>query len=151
MKKSKELYSKILEQLELGNTLASICRSKDMPSLSTVHEWTKKDSKFKDQILDARRLGAMSWLDWMMDLLTKECEPQQVQWNRERLHHARWMASKLVSVFGDKQTVVNEGDPIIKVLWKEEEVVNDPSTEHKQDEHAHALRTSEHNGKKTIQ
>lgn len=151
MKKSKELYSKIFEQLELGNSLASICKKKDMPGLSTVHEWMKKDSKFKDQILDARRLGAMTWLDWMQDLLTQEVEPQQVQWNRERLHHARWMASKLVSVFGDKQTVVNEGDPIIKVVWKEEESQDDPSTEQKADDHAHAIRGSNNNEKKSIQ
>ncbi len=151
MKKSKELYLKIVEQLELGNSLASICKGKEMPGLSTVHEWMKKDSKFKDQILDARRLGAMTWLDWMMDLLTQECEPQQVQWNRERLHHARWMASKLVSVFGDKQTVVNEGDPVIQVLWKEDNAVNVPSTEQKADEHAHTIRTSEHSKKKSIQ
>jgi len=151
MKKSKALYLKIIEQLELGNSLASICKKKDMPGLSTIHEWMKSDQKFKEQILDARRMGAMTWLDWMQDLLTQECEPQQVQWNRERLHHARWMASKLVSVFGDKQTVVNEGDPIIKVVWKEEETVDHPSTEQKQDDHAHALRSSEHNEKKSIQ
>ena len=58
MKKSKELYSKIVEQLELGNSLASICKAKEMPGLSTVHEWMKKDQKFKEQILDARSLDA---------------------------------------------------------------------------------------------
>lgn len=142
MKKSKAIYAKLIEQLELGNSLSSICKKKDMPGLSTVHTWMKEDQKFKEEVLDARRMGAMTWLDWMQDLLTQEVEPQQVQWNRERLHHARWMASKLVSIFGDKQTVVNEGEPVIQVIWKE-----DGSTSDKQEDLAHTTRTSEDNEK----
>lgn len=138
MKKSKDTFNKIIDKLELGNSLSSICRSKEMPGLSTVHTWMKEDQKFKDKILDARRLGAMTWLDKMQDLLDQDVEPTAVQWNRERLHHARWMASKLVSIFGDKQTVINEGDPVIKVIWHE-----DPSTADKQEDLAHTSRTSE--------
>jgi hypothetical protein len=48
------------------------------------------------------------------------------------------MAAKLISTFGDKQTVVNEGDPIIKVIWQD-----DASTEDKPKDLAHATRSSE--------
>lgn len=148
MKKSKDTYNKIIDQLELGNSLSSICRSKEMPGLTAVHTWMKQDQKFKESILDARKMGAMTWLDKMQDLLDTDVEPTKVQWNRERLHHARWMASKLVSVYGDKQTVVNEGDPVIQVIWKEEKIVedkslNDPSTGDKEKEYANATRTSD--------
>ena len=137
MKKSKEVLKQLIEQLELGKTLSSICRQKAMPGLTTVHTWMKNDDKFKNELLDARRMGAITWLDKMQDLLDQEVEPQQVQWNRERLHHARWMASKLVSVFGDKQTVENVGDPMIKIVW------DDGSKQDKEKDHAHALRSSE--------
>jgi hypothetical protein len=50
--------------------------------------------------------------------------------------------SKLVNVFGDKQTVVNEGDPVIQVVWKE-----DGSTADKQADLAHTTRSSEKNEK----
>jgi hypothetical protein len=48
------------------------------------------------------------------------------------------MAAKLISTFGDKQTVVNEGDPIIKVIWQD-----DASTEDKPNDLARTTRSSE--------
>ncbi len=136
MKKSKEIFSRIIEQVELGTTLTQVCKSKDMPGLTTVHTWMKQDQKFKEQLLDARRIGAMVWLDKMQDMLDQDTEPTKVQLLRERLHHARWMASKLISIFGDKQTVENIGDPIIKVIW------DDGSLERKESGLAHASRSS---------
>ena len=143
MKKSKSILDKILQRLELGETLVSICRAEGMPGQSTVNTWMREDEKFRTKILDARRMGAMVWLDKCQELLDQEVEPQKVQWYREKLHHARWLVSKLVAVFGDKQTVVNEGDPIIKVVWKEEEVDNLPSTADKQADLAHTIRSSD--------
>jgi hypothetical protein len=142
MKKSKNILQNILQKLELGETLVSICRDKDMPGQSTVNTWMREDDKFKDKVLDARRMGAMVWLDKCQELLDQEVEPQKVQWYREKLHHARWLVSKLVNVFGDKQTVVNEGDPVIQVVWKE-----DGSTADKQADLAHTTRSSEKNEK----
>lgn len=126
MKKSENIYKQIIEAVELGTTLTQVCRSKDMPGLTTVHTWMKQDQKFKEQLLDARRIGAMVWLDKMQDMLDQDTEPTKVQLLRERLFHARWMASKLVSVFGEKKTVENVGDPLIKIVW------DDGSSEDKQ-------------------
>ena len=126
MKKSENIYKQIIEAVELRTTLTQVCRSKDMPGLTTVHTWMKQDQKFKDQLLDARRIGAMVWLDKMQDMLDQDTEPTKVQLLRERLFHARWMASKLVSVFGEKKTVENVGDPLIKIVW------DDGSSEDKQ-------------------
>ena len=126
MKKSENIYKQIIEAVELGTTLTQVCRSIDMPGLTTVHTWMKQDQKFKDQLLDARRIGAMVWLDKMQDMLDQDTEPTKVQLLRERLFHARWMASKLVSVFGEKKTVENVGDPLIKIVW------DDGSSEDKQ-------------------
>ena len=142
MKKSKSILEKILQRLELGETLVSICREKGMPGQSTVNTWMREDEKFRTKILDARRMGAMVWLDKCQELLDQEVEPQKVQWYREKLHHARWLVSKLVNVFGDKQTVVNEGEPVIQVVWKE-----DGSTADKQADPAHTTRSSEDNEK----
>jgi len=137
MKKSKEVLEKVLELLELGNTLTSICRPKDMPNLATIYKWMNKDEKLKEKVLTARKLGAVTWLDKMQDLLEQPIEPQQVQLIREKLQHARWLASKLVSIFGDKQTIENVGDPVIKVIWSD-----DGSPELKNNESTRALRGS---------
>ncbi len=143
MKKSKETYNRIIEAVELGTTLTQVCRLKDMPGLTTVHTWMKQDQKFKEQLLDARRIGAMVWLDKMQDMLDQDTEPTKVQLLRERLHHARWMASKLISIFGDKQTVENIGEPIIKVVW------DDGSLERKESGLAHATRSSDNDNDKS--
>ena len=63
MKKSKELLQKIAENLQLGNTLTSICQSKNMPNLATIYKWMDKDKELKETITEARRIGAMTWLD----------------------------------------------------------------------------------------
>ena len=138
MKKSNQLLQLITDQLQLGNTLTSICRSKEMPNLATIYKWMNADKDLKDKILDARRIGAMTWLDKMQDLLDQDIEPTAVAWAREKLHHARWMASKLVSVFNDKVINENIGDPVIKIIWGE-----DGSPEHKGNDPAHALRGSD--------
>ena len=124
MKKSNQLLQTIIDQLQLGNSLTSICRSKDMPNLATIYKWMNADKDLKEKILDARRIGAMTWLDRMQDLLDQEIEPTAVAWAREKLHHARWMASKLVSVFNDKVINENVGDPIIKIVWDDGSLVD---------------------------
>jgi len=143
MKKSENIYKQIIEQVELGTTLTQVCRAKDMPGLTTVHSWMKQDQKFKEQLLEARRVGAMVWLDKMQDMLDQDTEPTKVQLLRERLFHARWMASKLVSVFGDKQTVENVGDPLIKIVW------DDGSSEDKQTVSARTIKGTSNNDQAT--
>jgi hypothetical protein len=143
MKKSENIYKRIIEAVELGTTLTQVCRAKDMPGLTTVHTWMKQDQKFKEQLLDARRIGAMVWLDKMQDMLDQDTEPTKVQLLRERLFHARWMASKLVSVFGDKQTVENVGDPLIKIVW------DDGSSEDKQTVSARTIKGTNNNKQPT--
>jgi hypothetical protein len=143
MKKSENIYKRIIEAVELGTTLTQVCRAKDMPGLTTVHTWMKQDQKFKEQLLEARRVGAMVWLDKMQDMLDQDTEPTKVQLLRERLFHARWMASKLVSVFGDKQTVENVGDPLIKIVW------DDGSSEDKQTVSARTIKGTNNNKQPT--
>ena len=137
MKKSNQLLQTIIDQLQLGNSLTSICRSKEMPNLATIYKWMNADKDLKEKILDARRIGAMTWLDRMQDLLDQEIEPTAVAWAREKLHHARWMASKLVNVFNDKVINENVGDPIIKIVWDDGSLVD------KGKGSAHTLRGSD--------
>ena len=136
MRKSNQLLQIIIEQLQLGNSLTSICRSKEMPHLATLYKWMNVDKDFKENIFDARRMGAMTWLDKMQDLLDQDIEPQQVQLLREKLTHARWMASKIIPAFNDKVINENIGDPIIKIIW------DDGSPEHKGEAPTHTIRGS---------
>ena len=134
MTKALELTSQITDQIcqELmsGKPLTRICRSKDLPSLATVHRWIAKHPSFAKQILQARRVGTQYYLDKMIDEL-ETVSAKDVGIVREKLHHYRWLASKLLpSLYGDKQEVVQ--DTKVTITWQQPdmkvvdgEIVND--------------------------
>ena len=113
----------ILEKLQQGIPLSKICSDKTYPAVTTVYSWMKDDDDIRKEIAAARQLGAWTYLDSMMELLQQECEPQAVQWNRERLHHARWMSSKLLAgTFGDKIQADVKSDSKLTIAWSTEAV-----------------------------
>jgi len=117
----KEKLPLILEKLQQGIPLSKICSDKTYPAVTTVYSWMKDDDDIRKEIADARQLGAWTYLDSMMELLQQECEPQAVQWNRERLHHARWMSSKLLAgTFGDKIQADVKSDSKLTIAWSTE-------------------------------
>ena len=77
----------------------------------------RSDNETNDQIMSARKTGAATRLDQAFDLLDQDVKPQDVQWNRERLHHHRWVASKLISVYGDKSKIEQESNVSYKFVW----------------------------------
>jgi len=119
----KEKLPTILEKLQQGIPLSKICSDKTYPAVTTVYSWMKDDTDLHQDIMSARQLGAWTYLDSMMELLQQECEPQAVQWNRERLHHARWMSSKLLAgTFGDKIQADVKSDSKLTIAWSTEAV-----------------------------
>ena len=86
--------------------------------------------------MDARKTGAMTVIDQCRDLLNKETPPQEVMLLRERVGFGKWLASKLVGVYGDKQTIENVGEPMIKIVW------DDGSLKDKGKASTHAVRGS---------
>ena len=124
MTKALELTSTITDQIcqELmsGKPLTSICRNKDLPSLSTVHRWIDKHPSFAKQILQARRVGTQYYLDKMIEEL-ETVSAKDVGIVKEKLHHYRWLASKLLpSLYGDKQEVVQ--DTKVTITWQQPNV-----------------------------
>ena len=113
----KNYLDKILEEIQLGNTLTSITKQKGYPSLSAVYKWMREDQKIADKIMAARAVGAATHLDQCLDLLSQDIKPQDVQWNRERLHHYRWAASKLIGVYGDKSKIEQDSNVTYKFVW----------------------------------
>ena len=120
MMKLEKYSDKILEQLQLGTPLTKIAKAKDMPGLSTIYKWVRENQKFSDDITEARRTGAQTWLDTAMEILDREdIPPQQFQIVREKLHHIRFIASKLISLYGDKSEVKQTGESSIVIKWEQ--------------------------------
>ena len=126
MTKKLELTTAIADDIERllmnGTPLTTICQNKDAPSLSKVYDWIRKDKDFAERILTARKIAAQTYLDKMIEELEK-ADNKSIAVTREKLIHYRWMASKLVAIYGDKQQV--EVDQKIEITW------NNPNDEMK--------------------
>ena len=122
MTKKLELTVQIADDIERllmnGTPLTTICQNKDAPSLSKVYDWIRSDKEFADRILTARKIAAQTYLDKMIEELEK-ADNKSIAVTREKLIHYRWMASKLVAIYGDKQHV--EVDSKIEITWNSPE------------------------------
>lgn len=118
MTKKLELTPAIADDIERllmnGTPLTTICQNKDAPSLSKVYDWIRTDKAFAERILLARRIAAQTYLDRMIEELEK-ADNKSIAVTREKLIHYRWMASKLIAIYGDKQQV--EVDSKIEITW----------------------------------
>ena len=87
-----------------------------MPGLTTVYKWARDNKEFAADLQDARKTAAATWLDRCLELLEqKDIPPNQLGFLREQMHHYRWLASKLISVYGDKSEVKQTGESTIKL------------------------------------
>ena len=109
-----EMASDLVSKLMMGNTLTSICKSKEMPSLSKVYNFIQTDKNFATKILTARRIGAQTYLDKMIDEL-EHCTHKDAYLVNLKLQHYRWLASKLIAVYGDRKEVAV--DQRIEISW----------------------------------
>ena len=113
-----ELTDQICQELMNGQPLTRICSRKELPSIATVNRWISKDPSFAKQITNARRVGTQFYLDKMIEEL-ETMSAKDVGIVREKLHHYRWLASKLLpSLYGDKQEVVQ--DTKITIQWQQD-------------------------------
>ena len=122
MTKKLELTSEISSDIERmlmnGMPLTQICEKDGSPSLSKVYEWIRTDKAFADKILLARRIAAQTYLDRMISEL-ESADNKNIMIIREKLHHYRWMASKLIGIYGDKQQV--NVDQKVEIKWSDED------------------------------
>jgi hypothetical protein len=122
MTKKLELTSEISSDIERmlmnGMPLTQICEKDGSPSLSKVYEWIRTDKAFADKILLARRIAAQTYLDRMISEL-ESADNKNIMIIREKLHHYRWMASKLIGIYGDKQQV--NVDQKVEIRWSDED------------------------------
>ena len=97
-----------------GKPLTRICQDKANPSLSKVYDWIAEDKDFAEKILTARKIAAQTYLDKMIEEL-EFADNKNIAIVREKLHHYRWMASKLIGIYGDKQEI--KQDTNIQITW----------------------------------
>ena len=104
-----------------GTPLTKICKDKDQPSLSTVYKWIAKHKDFASKLLTARKIGCQTYLDKMIEEL-ETADNKNIMVVREKLHHYRWLASKLLPIYSDKQEIIQ--DTKVTIEWKKPDVVD---------------------------
>ena len=123
MTKKLELTSQISDDIERmlmnGTSLVAICQTKGSPSLSKVYDWMRTDKEFSNKIMNARKIAAQTYLDKMIIEL-ENADAKSIAVTREKLIHYRWLSSKLISIYGDKQQV--EVDQKIEITWNDPDV-----------------------------
>ena len=113
-----ELTEQICQELMNGQPLTRICSRKELPSLATINRWITKHPSFAKQIIQARRVGTQYYLDKMIEEL-ETMSAKDVGIVREKLHHYRWLAQKLLpNLYGDKQEVIQ--DTKITIQWQQD-------------------------------
>ena len=115
-----ELTSEISKDIELklmeGTPLTQICRDKGFPSLSKVYNWCAENKEFAQKIMNARRIGSQTYLDKMITEL-ESADNKSIMIIREKLHHYRWLASKLLPLYSDRKEV--QVDQKIEIKWSD--------------------------------
>ena len=117
-----QIEQDIIRLLMNGTPLTQICDKPGSPSLSKVYNWIQTNKEFADKIITARKIAAQTYLDRMITEL-ENANPKDIGLLRERLQHFRWMASKLIPIYGDKQQV--NVDQKIEIKWSDEDNLKD--------------------------
>ena len=117
-----QIEQDIIRLLMNGTPLTQICSKEGSPSLSKIYSWIQTNKEFADKIVTARKIAAQTYLDRMITEL-ENAQPKDIALTRERLIHFRWMASKLIPIYGDKQQV--NVDQKIEIKWSDEDNLKD--------------------------
>lgn len=126
---TQEIADKICAQLATGDSLRTVCKADEMPSVVTVFSWFRKYPEFlnqyarakeesadalSDEILDIADDGSNDWMEVHKGGYTATLVDQEaVQRSKLRVETRKWIASKLKpKKYGDKVDVTSAGEAI---------------------------------------
>ena len=109
----------VLANLQEGETLLNISRKKNMPSLSTIHKWIREDDDYSRQTENARSHGALFYVEKALDLTQQDLAPQEVMWAREKISTWKWLATKLLPQFSERQHITSHNKhEVVNISWQ---------------------------------
>ena len=111
---TEKITDKICQELMQGVPLARLAKQKDMPGLTRIYKEIAKNKEFSNQIQECRRIGAQSYIEQAMEEL-EHADNRNIMIVREKVQLAKWLASKLIPVYGDRQEVKQETK--IEIQW----------------------------------
>ena len=108
----------ILAYLQEGETLINISKKDNTPSLSTMHKWCRDDEDYSRQVETARVQGAIFYVEKLIELTEQNVKPQDVMWIREKISTYKWLATKLLPQFSDRQHIdTYNKHEVVTISW----------------------------------
>ena len=108
----------ILAYLQEGETLINISKKDNTPSLSTMHKWCRDDEDYSRQVETARVQGAIFYVEKLIELTEQNVKPQDVMWIREKISTYKWLATKLLPQFSDRQHIESYNKhEVVNISW----------------------------------
>lgn len=123
-----ELAKEIIQRMASGESLRAICADDHMPARSTVMLWVAEDEEgFSDRYEKACYARAHYWADELLDIADdgsndwmerRDKEDEQIGWrengeaiqrSRLRVDSRKWLLSKMLPRYADKQAVEHSG------------------------------------------
>jgi hypothetical protein len=121
------IIDRLLEGLEAGRTLTSICKDDGMPTISAVQKWQREDDELEDKVLRSWISGLRVRHDQNADKQAailahpEKHDPKTINAMatimRDLNHNILAMLTRLDKRFSDKQQIENVGGPYI-VGWQ---------------------------------
>jgi len=123
---SPELTARICERLAIGESLRSICRDDEMPSMASIFLWLGKHPEFSEQYTRAREAQAEAHADRIVEIADDDTlDPNH---KRIMVDARKWVASKLKPKrYGDKLDLEHKGEVGLTVVVKRFTDVEDNS------------------------
>lgn len=109
---SEALAASICERLVEGESLRAVCRSDDMPSISSVMLWLTKHQSFSEQYARATEERAAGMFEDMFDIADDvEADAAAVSKAKLRVDTRKWALSRMFpKKYGDKIAHVGDKD-----------------------------------------
>lgn len=105
-----EVRDEIIEKLENGNSMRTICEDQRLPDRRTIERWQNEDPEFAAAIARARETGFDRRAERAVDEAKAATDPQK---GRLAFDAERWYLSKLAPRrYGDKLDVTSGNQPL---------------------------------------
>lgn len=115
---NRELADLICEQLALGKTLRSVCRSDDMPSRESVRLWVLRDEDgFAKRYEDARMLGYEVMEEQVLDIGDEVgADMASIQKARLQVDSRKWILAKsLPKRYADRTILAGDAESPLEI------------------------------------
>lgn len=102
---SQEIADAIVSRIEGGESVAKICRDKNMPNATTVCRWQDANTEFGNRCAKAREIAVDRMAEETIEIADSSTDADSAACARVRVSARQWYASKIAPrKYGDRIT-----------------------------------------------